>query len=263
VLTGLATVDRLERGRLPLVPSPSRKAYVYAALSLLLGIAAMPAVVTLSSNLLGVVLAALGVVAGAYAAMLSLTRRRGGFSLAMVGIAVCGSFLFVATMLAGGPGGGRSGKGWWPRAGKAPRSIVPRLDGSEQRIVTEYLRRNLDDPVGMEIVEWGEFRSVRLRSRERERQFEDVVLHEALAKEFGLDPLRAPTVGVLAETVAAVIVNARFIVVFLVAMIRDRTFLAFLAFRAVASAGRGRRGSCLLISVSSRLYPAVHQPRHL
>src|SRR5262245_17353616 len=71
VLLGLATDAELEAGRVTLVAPPSRKAHVYAALSLLLGITALPIAVSWSVTLTGVFLAGLGVLLGVFAVFVS------------------------------------------------------------------------------------------------------------------------------------------------------------------------------------------------
>jgi hypothetical protein len=46
-------------------------------------------------------------------------------------------------------------------------SLLPRLQGNEQRLVTDYLVRTLDDPSDMEIVEWADPRFVLLAERDK------------------------------------------------------------------------------------------------
>src|SRR5262249_27759687 len=87
------------------VPSRSRKAHVYAVVSLILGIGALPVAVRLSINSVGVVLAGLGALVGLYAFLVSLARRGSGIGLATLAIGVGGSVLYATWMLAGGPRG--------------------------------------------------------------------------------------------------------------------------------------------------------------
>lgn len=54
----------------------------------------------------------------------------------------------------------RTGPGTSLVPGGNGASLVPRVNGTEQQIVLNFLRQNLNDPSGMEIVEWGEPRMV-------------------------------------------------------------------------------------------------------
>jgi hypothetical protein len=70
----------------------------YAALAILLGIAAMPLAIVYS-NLAGASVAALGLLVGLFAALVAITRRWAGIGVSLAGMAICGSILFATAYL--------------------------------------------------------------------------------------------------------------------------------------------------------------------
>jgi hypothetical protein len=73
-----------------------------------------------------------------------------------------------------------------------PYSLLPRLQGNEQRLVTDYLVRTLDDPSDMEIVEWPDPRFVLLTERDKPK------------------PLFGPNIGVIRAYKPGIIMQVNF-----------------------------------------------------
>ncbi len=98
------------------------KPYLFGLPAFLLGITALPSAIALSSNLLGLLLAGLGIFLALFAAVLSLTNKRAGLGLSALSVLAC----------AGGVVRGSAADAWPGRLLRLPTGSTNQCGPSQQ-----------------------------------------------------------------------------------------------------------------------------------